>query len=195
MVNKLADHNECPLDLLLYKLINTQLPFLYMFGFTPNMITTLSIIFGLLSGYEIFQGNFFIAALLWLLAYYFDCIDGKLARQYNMITPFGDLYDHIGDMFKYFMVLYALFYSSKKKTTNKQWLYVAIILFLLLLSFCHMGYQEKVYDKKEESSYLNMCSIFTFWDNNPHKTIQYTKHFGCGTWNVCFALMIFFWRK
>ena len=95
MVNKLADHNECPSDVLLYK-----------------------IILGLLSGYEIFEGNFLVAAILWFLSYYFDCIDGKLARQYNMITPFGDLYDHVGDAFKYILVIYALFYSSKKRITT-----------------------------------------------------------------------------
>ena len=195
MVNKLADHNECPSDVLLYKIIDKQLPIYYNLGFTPNMITTISIILGLLSGYEIFEGNFLVAAILWFLSYYFDCIDGKLARQYNMITPFGDLYDHVGDAFKYILVIYALFYSSKKRITDKQWLYIAIILILLLISFVHMGYQEKIYDKKEESNYLNVCRLFTAWDDNPERTIQYTKYLGCGNWNICFAIMIFFWRK
>ena len=195
MVNKLADHYECPSDKYLCLFIDTHLDIYYKLGFTPNMITTLSILTGLVSGYEIFQGNYNAAAILWLISYYFDCVDGKLARQYDMITEFGDLYDHIGDAFKYIVVLYALFYSSKKRITDKQWLYTSIILFLLVLSFVHMGYQEKVYDKKEESSYLNVCKIFTSLDNNPRQTIQYTKYFGCGTWNLCFALLIIFWRK
>lgn len=195
MVNKLADQYECPVDIHIFKFIDTQLELYHMLGFSPNMITTLSIIFGLLAGYEIFQGNFFIAALFWLIGYYFDCVDGKLARQYNMVSVFGDLYDHIGDAFKYFFVLYALFYSSNKKTTDKQWFYMTLILIIMIFQFIHMGYQEKVYDKKEESGYLNICKIFTAWDNDHHRTIQYTKYFGCGTWNLCFALMIFFWRK
>ena len=195
MVNKLEDHYECPSDKYILLFIDTHLDIYYKLGFTPNMITTLSILIGLLSGYEIFQGNYNAAAILWLISYYFDCVDGKLARQYDMVSKFGDLYDHIGDAFKYMVVLYALFYSTKKKTTNKQWLYILIILILMVLSIVHMGYQEKIYDKKEESSYLNVCKIFTSLDNNPRRTIQYTKQFGCGTWNLCFALVIIFWRK
>jgi len=58
-----------------------------------------------------------------------------------------------------------------------------------------MGYQERVYDKKEESEYLNICKIFTLLDDDPHRTIQYTKYLGCGNWMLCFALLIFIWRK
>ena len=93
------------------------------------------------------------------------------------------------------VVIYALFYSSKKKTSNKQWLYFGIVLMLLVLSFVHMGYQEQIYDKKEESSYLNVCRLLTSWDSHPEQTIQYTKYLGCGVWNVCFAVIIFFWHK
>lgn len=195
MVNKLRDHHECPVDVYICKMIDKQLPIFYNLGFTPNMITTISILLGLLSGYEIFQGNFLVAAILWIISYYFDCIDGKLARQYNMVTKFGDLYDHIGDAFKYIFVIYALFYSSKKKTTTKQWTYITITLILLFISFIHMGYQEKIYDKKEESIYLNVCKLFTVFDKNPHRTIQYTKYLGCGSWNIFFAFIIIFWRK
>jgi phosphatidylglycerophosphate synthase len=195
MVNKLADHYECPSDKYLCKFIDNHLHIYYNFGFTPNMVTTLSILVGLLTAYEILQGNYGAASILWLMSYYFDCVDGKLARRYNMVTQFGDLYDHIGDAFKYFVVIYSLFYSTKKRTTDKQWLYLAIILILMVLSFVHMGYQERVYDKKDESEYLNICKIFTLLDNDPHRTIQYTKYLGCGNWMLCFALLIFIWRK
>ena len=195
MVNKLADHYECPSDKYLCKFIDNHLHIYYELGFTPNMVTSLSILVGLLTGYEILQGNYSAAAILWLISYYFDCVDGKLARRYNMVTQIGDLYDHIGDAFKYVVVIYSLFYSTKKRTTDKQWLYLAIILILMVLSFVHMGYQERVYDKKDESEYLNMCKIFTLLDNDPHRTIQYTKYLGCGNWMLCFALLIFIWRK
>jgi phosphatidylglycerophosphate synthase len=195
MVNKLADHNECPIDVALYKLIDTQLHVLKKMGFTPNMLTTLSILLGLLSSYEIFKGNFTAAAVLWLVSYYFDCVDGKFARQYDMVTKFGDMYDHFGDAFKYIVLIYALAYRIKKKLTNKQWLYIGLIMILMLLSFIHLGYQEKIYDKQEESGYLNLCKIFTVWDKNPKRTIQITRHFGCGTFNLGIALVIFFWSK
>lgn len=196
MVNKLADQYECPVDKYILSFIDTHIRFYRKMGFTPNMLTTFSILAAILTVYEIFKGNFAIAAFLWLVAYYFDCADGKFARKYNMVTKIGDLYDHFGDIFKYVIVIYALFYSSKRKITKKQWWFLFIILFLTLLSFIHLGYQERIYDKKEESVYLHFLSnILTFWDKHPHTTIQVTKHFGCGTLQLGIALIIFFWRK
>ena len=51
MVNKIADHYECPIDKHLLKFIDMHLDLYYKLGFTPNMVTTLSIIVGLLTGY------------------------------------------------------------------------------------------------------------------------------------------------
>ena len=99
MVNKLLDEYECPFDIYMFKFINMHLDMYYKLGFTPNMVTTLSIIFGLLAAYEIIYGNFIFAAFLVLVSYYLDCVDGKLARKYNMVSQLGDYYDHFGDLF------------------------------------------------------------------------------------------------
>ena len=53
MVNKIDDKYECPFDIYLLKFIDTHLDMYYNIGLTPNMITTLGIIFGLLSMYNI----------------------------------------------------------------------------------------------------------------------------------------------
>ncbi len=195
MVNKIPDHCECPIDKLLLKFIDLHLDLYYNLGFTPNMVTTLGILMGLLTGYEIFHEHYLAAAIFWVIAYYFDCVDGKLARKYNMTSRFGDLYDHFGDAFKYIVVIYALFYSNEKRTTDRQWLYVAILLGLAALLVIHMGYQERIYNNNEESKFLSIYQILVAFDDNPEKTIQYTKYFGCGTWFLCFAFLIIFWCK
>jgi len=195
MVNKLSDHYECPADVQLYKFINTHLHKYYNNGFTPNIVTTFSLLSGLLSAHQIISGNFKTAALMLLIAYYLDCVDGKLARQYNMITEFGDYYDHVGDVVKIIAILLALFISNTKKTSTKQWFYISLLLFLGLLQCVHLGYQEAIYDKMEESVFLNIWRKMVAMDNTPEQTIHYTKYFGCGTWYLCFALLIIFWRK
>ena len=195
MVNKLLDCYECPIDIYIFKLIDEQLETFYNLGFTPNMVTTLSIVFGLLAAYAIMQDQLGIAAFCWLIAYYLDCVDGKLARKYQMVSNFGDLYDHIGDLLKFISVIYALFYSKEEKTTDKQWFFIGIILFLGIVQVVHMGYQECIYDKKEESAYLNIVRLLCVDEENAKTIIHYTKHFGCGTWYLCFTLLILFWRK
>jgi hypothetical protein len=131
MVNKLLDHYECPIDVHLYKFINTHLHKYYNNGFTPNIIAILS----------------------------------------------------------------ALFISNKKKTSQKQWIYIGLMVVLVILQCAHLGYQEAIYDKMEESVFLNIWRKMVAMDNTPEKTIQYTKYFGCGTWYLSFALLIIFWRK
>ena len=195
MVNKLADHHECPFDIHLFKFIDGHLHIYRSLGLTPNMVTTLGLLFGLLAAYQILKGQFILAALLWLVSYYFDCVDGKLARKYNMVTKFGDYYDHICDTIKYAAILGALIKSNKKKTSTRQWTYLGIIILLILVSFVHMGYQETLYNKKEESSWLNVCTVISSRDPNPTRTIDYTKYFGCGTSIIGIALLIIIWRK
>ena len=196
MVNKLADEYECPIDTLIFKFINTHLALYYKLGFTPNMVTTLSIIFGLLSAAQILAGQFFLAMLLFVVAYYLDCVDGKLARKYHMTSQFGDYYDHFGDIFKIVVIIYALLKSNKaRRLSTKQWIYAGIILVLTFLECAHFGYQETIYDKKHESAFLNVMRKMVSFDKTPHETIHYTKYFGCGFWMLCFAVIIFFWRK
>jgi phosphatidylglycerophosphate synthase len=194
MVNKLSDDIDCPIDVQLYKFINTHLHLYYNIGFTPNMVTTFSILFGLLAAQQILRKNCKFAALMLVLSYYLDCVDGKLARQYNMVTHFGDLYDHIGDITKIIAIFVALF-ASVKKTTDSQWAYLSIFIVLTIIQFMHLGYQEAIYDKSEESVILNMWRKMVAFDSNPEETIHYTKYFGCGTWYLCFALLIIFWCK
>lgn len=196
MVNKLHDDYECFFDIYLYKFINTHLSVYYKLGFTPNMVTTLSIFFGILAAYFIYAGQCNVAALMWLIAYYMDCVDGKLARQYNMVTQFGDYYDHFGDIFKYILVIFVLFQSNVRKTSDRQWIYIFVFLSILSIQIIHMGYQETVYNKDNESPMLNIIKkIVLFFDCEPEKRIHYTKYFGCGTINICFALLIIFWCK
>ena len=194
MVNKLSDDIDCPIDVQLYKFINTHLHVYYNIGFTPNMVTTFSILFGLLAAQQILRKNYKFAAVMILISYYLDCVDGKLARQYNMVTHFGDLYDHIGDITKIIAIFVALF-ASVKKMTDSKWTYLSIFIVLTMIQFIHLGYQETIYDKNEESVILNMWRKMVAFDSNPEETIHYTKYFGCGTWYLCFALLIIFWCK
>jgi phosphatidylglycerophosphate synthase len=190
MVNKIDSIYECPFDVYLLKFIDTHLDFYYNNGFTPNIITTIGIIFGLLSMYCILKYNFKIASFLLILAYYFDCVDGKLARKYNLQTNFGDYYDHFGDIFKIIIVLYALYKTNATKFNEIKFL----LIILALLMIIHLGYQEVIYNKNESPT-LDFSRYLANRDDYPEKTIQYTKYCGCGTFIMILAIIIFTWTK
>ena len=194
MVNKLLEHHECPIDSFIFNIVDKHLHIFFELGMTPNTLTTIGIFFGFLTAYQILQGRLWLAAIFWIIAYYFDCADGKFARKYNMVSKFGDLYDHLADLGKVIVVLVALFYSNKKRSTAKQWFFIIILIVLGILQTIHIGYQESIYNKTDESPYLNMVRKIFVNEETADTIICYTRHFGCGTWYLFFAILILFWR-
>lgn len=185
MVNKLPDEYECPFDIILLRFIDTHIE-MYS-NISPNTITTIGIIVGILSAYNISIKNYRTASLLFLLAYYFDCVDGKVARKYNKITVFGDYYDHVGDVLKIVLVLFYLWKSNNEKF--KQLSYILIIL--LFVVAMHLGCQEELYSKNESDSLFPFKYLVP---THHHQLIRYTKFGGCGTLIYFLVLVIYFWE-
>jgi len=191
MVNKISDNLDNPIDTFLYKIIDLHLEFYYKNNFTPNKITTLSLISGLLSGYAFYKDQYMISALLFLLSYYFDCVDGKFARKYNMVTKFGDIYDHISDVTKVGVLVLLMYYNSKNKLDNKfkKVIIPGIILYILLTLFLEC--QEKIYDKNESEIILQF-NVFT--PNQCKNNIKYLRYFSPITIIIYITLVILLWR-
>jgi phosphatidylglycerophosphate synthase len=194
MVNKIAYVYECPSDVYLLRFIDTHLQLYYNLGFTPNMITTISIFCGICSAYLITKTQYFYSVGFFALAYYLDCVDGKLARKYNMTTPFGDWYDHFGDMFKFIIVSIALFYNRNKPASLVQIILQQLLLVMGFMMVIHLGYQETLY-MHDESISLNFFKRFVQFDHTPLETIQFTKYFGNGNFIVFFMVLILLWDK
>ena len=84
-------------------------PIFKKLNFSPNTITTFSILISFVGIYKIYQGSYKTGAIFFFIGYMFDCWDGQYARKYNLVTKFGDLYDHIGDISKAIILYYVLF--------------------------------------------------------------------------------------
>ena len=64
---------------------------------TPNQITILSLVLGIISGLFIILNNKVLAILFLNLSFIFDCVDGQLARVKNMQSRFGSWIDNVSD--------------------------------------------------------------------------------------------------
>ena len=189
MVNKISEEYENPFDIILLNFIDTHLDKYHQMGFTPNMITTISLVTGITSAYFITKQKFISAGLLYLLSYYFDCVDGKLARKYNMATTFGDYYDHFSDITKVILVVYALYLNDRTKMKK----YILIIIILFVLMCYQLGCQQVLYPTVVTES--PTLDIFKPSKENCLKHIHKTKYFGCGTFTLILVLIIMFWNK
>lgn len=170
-------------------------PFFFYWGFTPNLITTLSLITGLISIYFLFYDYVIMFAIFWIISYFFDCFDGYFARKYKMVSKFGEYYDIIKDFFVFalFLVLYIIKYRKHKYF----YFWSFILIFLLLAVPLHMGCQQMIYEKKTSEpelldNYIFLLNSLGVNKNNCNEFIQYTKFLGVGTLQLAVIFIILF---
>ena len=197
---KLPKKLDNPIDnFILDYIVDPINPLFYKIGMTPNKLTGVSGIFGLLSVYCVYNSNYILGSLLFAISYIFDCFDGNFARKYNMVTEFGDWFDHIKDNIITILLIIVLYNKNDKKIIKIITFSIFILLFLLLLLY--VNEQEKYYHSKNDNllkseSLKKFCSILknlTNQDTLPEDKLKYLKYFGCGSFNlyICLVILLF----
>lgn len=181
-MSKVNIEYENPIDNIYYGLAESLNPYFHNMNFTPNGITTLSLLFGLAACCSLYNKQFIPFAIMYLISYYLDFMDGAYARKYKMISEFGDWYDHIKDVTVMLILLSILHY---KFNLFKHKELVSILVISCFLTGVHLGCQEKMYGKNESDSlsmYKKMCPAHT--REELEQIMPYTRFFGTGTPNL-----------
>ena len=192
-MRKIKSEYENPIDDVLLDCSEYVSPTFYDYGFTPNMVTTLSNISAILVIILLLKANYVWASIFFMIAYFFDCLDGHLARKYGMTSEFGDYYDHVSDGVKFILIMATLYYINKEKF----YIVIPIILLSVMLSGIHFGCQQLLYNngKFETLNFTQgMCPTKNL--NNPEdvkRTIRMTRWVGPGTSNVIISLCILYY--
>jgi phosphatidylglycerophosphate synthase len=149
-MRKITTDMENPIDNIIIYIADRASGIYKNMGLTPNHLTTFSLICNVLSACLFYYDHRYMSVLLFMIGYYFDCADGFYARKYDMVTTFGDYYDHINDQLKILLILIVMYLKSKCKFFS----ILPIIAALTLLSLMHLGCQEKIYDQYEPPDIL-----------------------------------------
>ena len=193
-MRKLSMIYENPVDNFLYIYVEILAPYMNKYNITPNMITTLGNISWICGAYLIYNDKFTYGSLLFATSYYFDCLDGYVARKYNQTSIFGDYYDHISDVCKAITYMLLLYYKNCILFKKLSPLIILFTFFIVL----HLYYQEKFHDKKKDSPALavldNLIPHYfqTKTDSETRKWLTMTRWVGSGTWNLVFCLIIIY---
>lgn len=110
-------------------------------GIKPNHLTFIGLIVGVISAYFIATGKLIIGAFVLLLSGFFDMLDGALARNQKLTTPFGGFLDSVFDRYVDVAIFIAL------GIYGIDWLYVALALSGALLVSYTRARAEKIIDK------------------------------------------------
>lgn len=108
---KLAPVEEF-LDYYFYRRVaHMMVPTLIRLRLTPNAITTMSFIVGLLAGYFTYRHQFIAASIIAICAIFLDCCDGQVARLTGNSSPMGRVMDGFFDA-AWVSVLWIALYMS-----------------------------------------------------------------------------------
>lgn len=192
-MRKITCNCENPLDNILINISDYMCPYAKKYGLTPNILTTISLIFCGISALLLINSFYYLAAFMYLISYYFDCMDGHFARKYKMVTKFGDYYDHVADTVKVILILYILYIIDYKKF----FIIIPFIILFIFLAFVHLGCQELYYDSIESdtlSLFKNLCPVYNKDDKTSIvNTLGITRYVGCGTFTICLMLAIIYY--
>lgn len=175
---KIPRELENPIDNIIIDIADILNPFFYKLKFTPNILTSISLILGIISILLIHRKKYYLGSVIFFISYMFDCFDGNMARRYNMVSDFGDLYDHISDLIKVIFFLYIIFSSEDINVTKKKILIYIVFTFGILMLW-HLGCQEKQY-KNQKNSSKSVLNNFEFLCKKK-SYIKISKYFGCGS--------------
>lgn len=81
---------------------------LHAAGATPNAITMVSMVFGIITGIEIARNHLLSALIFGCLMGFSDIVDGQLAREYGLTSRFGGILDSTIDRYNEFFIFTGL---------------------------------------------------------------------------------------
>ena len=132
---------------------------------TPNQITFISGIFGIIGAYLLTLNYYkytFLAGIFILLFTIFDGVDGDIARMKNMQSFFGQWLDIQFDKLNDVLIISGLAYGLFNKTNNYTFLVLGIVLMgLIYLIQFSMTVNSKIYKsaknkvEKEKKNIIN----------------------------------------
>ena len=178
---KLPRNLECPLDNVLLDIVDYTNPYFYYVGFTPNGLTLVSAIFGILSCISVFYNLYVYSSILYFIGYFFDCADGNFARRYNMVSKFGDFFDHTKDIVVFVSLVIVLIY--KQGVTLWNCMLFLNFLGLLGLNVLYLGELE-IQSNKIKSEFLKLFSV------RSNISLFYLRHFGCANLNLYVSMVL-----
>ena len=191
-MRKLPHHIENPIDSLLVDIADIIDPYFKEVGMTPNVITTFGLISALISIHQFCSKHYKSSAIFFFLSYFLDCMDGNFARKYDMITDFGDYYDHVVDIFKSIIIYSLLFYNLYN---NNRTLIIMLLILLFVTSLINFGCQEKYVEKYNEkilSHTLKPLKLLCYVpSDNLENILNITKYGSSGTLALVTTIIIY----
>ena len=180
---KVGEENESMLNNYIYVVVKMIVPVLHKIGFNANDVTTLSLIFCYLTYSNLVRKNK-ICILYYMIYTVLDYADGYMARMYNMMSEFGDIYDHARDVIFHLFILNVI-YKNKYL--------VCLFVIGVVLSLNSFGCQEIIYEADCKNTTNNTIGWLKPLCTNNKMLDEFNKYIGSGSVYLFNILVMFLW--
>jgi phosphatidylglycerophosphate synthase len=156
------------IDTIMYNIVYLLDKIFRKLNFNPNIITSISIPFGIIGLYFFYKGSY-LSIPFYFIYILLDYSDGYFARKYDMVTDFGDYFDHIRDAV-FGITLIILFLL--KIYNNNQHKIILIFILVLLISYICVAFSSFMCTEKDQKNNnsmkwaKNMCICEEFFKKN-----------------------------
>lgn len=163
-----------PIEHLSYTICDKVSEYFYIMGHTPNHITTYAFIFKALAVTALWHRFYLGFFVFYFINYFFDCLDGFMARKYKMFSKFGDLYDHITDivtMIIVFIIVWLRVYPVNKPLF---WIFFAGMIILNFLNTIYLACLRKQKNSGDAKDSLDNMRNMCLYKESPFGTGIYS---------------------
>jgi len=193
-MRKIPKELENPFDNICIDIGDYLSTFFNKLNFTANGLTGVSLILGILSIKYYIEKKYLISGILYFISYMFDCFDGFYARKYNMVSDFGDAFDHFRDILIGCIIFWLIFKKYWKLGSWLRYLPFFAGIFFLIMEV-HIGCQEIYFNSSGAGSkFLSMlkktCPKHS--KQGSYDIMKTTKYFGTGSFAVYTTFLILF---
>lgn len=185
---KIENRLECPVDNFLYTIVDPVAILCKRLNLTPDTITSISSLFGVLAIYFLCDHNFIYFAVMFSLYYLLDVVDGYYARKYSMCSKLGDYYDHIRDTLILVPIILIVFGRLYQR---KMWVCAGVLIFSLLLFQLHMSCQELHVVNTHTGHDCHSETLALVKSCRSKSWINFTRYFGMGSFIVILIILVY----
>lgn len=133
---------------------------------TPNHLTIISLICGLVCGISYAFGFFITGSFFLFLYHLLDCADGNLARAKDMFSPMGKYLDQVCDRAGGVLIFLGIFFYYFRIQDSPYWLILSMLdgyLFLYYYYVGDMSLQSGVLSSTHNHSKLTFYGVRVKW--------------------------------
>jgi hypothetical protein len=189
MVRKIPPEYENFIDDVLIDWAEKSVPRCSSLCLTPNQVTVLSIFFGVVAVWSLWDGKTTAFFASFFLSVWLDYLDGCLARSTGAVTKIGDFLDHCSDVL--LTVGIAIVIAVRRGYPRAILPLLAIALFMSLANV-HLGLQQRYYadhGKDEDEHEETLDALKNVSPEDYHWWLPISRWFGVGTAQTAVALI------